>query len=60
MNPEQIAEYKSLKAKAEVQKARNQKTYVTVNAKRAFFAKYFENHASDADKKALEKMISSL
>ena len=60
MNPDQIAEYKALKAKAEIQKARNQKTYITVNAKRAFFQEYFEKHATAADRKALENKISSL
>ena len=60
MNPEQIAEYKQLKAKAEALIAKRKEGYEGRKLARTTYKEFFLKNASANEKKALDNKIASL
>jgi hypothetical protein len=60
MNEEQIREYKELKAKAEMTKAKRQESYQARALSRSTYKEFFLKNASAQEKKSLENKIAAL
>ena len=60
MTPEQIAEYKQLKARAEQAKAKANRNHVIYNLQLKTYKEFWTNKASNNEKKALADKIASL